>query len=325
MQVDTPLPLKPEQATKRTLRARGARDRFAQKVFYVLAAFPLILVVVIILALAARAWPILGNSSPWELLTGRAWLPSEGKFGFLPFILGTFWVTVTATVLAVPLCLLMAIFLSEYASASLRNFMKPMIDLLAAIPSVVYGVWGLVAIVPAVQALKHRAGPALSFIPLFNSRNPTGYSILSGGIVLAVMIAPFIIAVTIEVLGTVSGGAREASLAVGATRWQTVKYAVLPQARPGIFAGIVLGASRALGETMAVIMVVGNVAQVPKSIFDAAYPLPALIANNYGEMLTIPLYDAALLTAAFLLLVIVLVFNVLSTLALRHIIGRPWG
>jgi len=202
--------------------------------------------------------------------------------------------------------------------------MKPFIDLLAAIPSVVYGVWGLLAIVPFVQALKHNLGPVLSFIPIFNSRNPTGYSILAGSIVLAVMIAPFIIAVTYEVLSTVSLGSREASLAVGATRWQTVKYAVLPQARPGIIAGVVLGASRALGETMAVIMVVGNVVQVPNSIFDAAYPLPALIANNYGEMLTIPLYDAALLTAALILLVIVLIFNVLSTLALRHIIGRNW-
>jgi phosphate transport system permease protein len=182
-----------------------------------------------------------------------------------------------------------------------------------------------VAIVPVVHTINKTLSPVLGFIPIFDSNNPTGYSILAGSLVLAVMIAPFIIAVTYEVLATVPLGSREASLAVGATRWQTVKFSVLPQARPGIVAGVVLGASRALGETMAVIMVVGNVIQVPRSIFDAAYPLPALIANNYGEMLTIPLYDAALLTAALILLVIVLIFNVLSTLALRHIIGRSWS
>ncbi len=325
MQEETTFSAKPIRAGSARLRSRRTRDRWAQKSFYLLAAFPIILVAVILVALIIRSWPILQSNSLWELLTGRVWLPTEGKFGFLPFIVGTFWVTTVAAVLAVPPCLLTAIYLAEYASPSLRNFMKPLIDLLAAIPSVVYGVWGLVAIVPLVQTLNHQVGPRLSFIPLFNSSNPTGYSILSGSIVLAVMIAPFIIAVTYEVLATVPLGSREASLAVGATRWQTVKFAVLPQARPGIIAGVVLGASRALGETMAVIMVVGNVVQVPRSIFDAAYPLPALIANNYGEMLTIPLYDAALLTAALILLVIVLIFNMLSTLALRQIIGRPWA
>ena len=162
----------------------------------------------------------------------------------------------------------------------------------------------------------------LGFIPLFRSDNPTGFGVLSGAIVLAVMIAPFIIAVTYEVMSTASQDIRQASLAVGATRWQTVKYAVLPHTLPGIAAGIVLGASRALGETMAVLMVVGNVAQVPGSVFDAAYPLPALIANNYGEMMSIPLYDAALMGAALILLVIVLVFNVASTLILRRVMGR---
>jgi phosphate transport system permease protein len=109
---------------------------------------------------------------------------------------------------------------------------------------------------------------------------------------------------------------------MGATRWQTIRYAVLPRARPGIIAGVVLGSSRALGETIAVLMVVGNVAKVPTSIFDPAYPLPALIANNYGEMLSIPLYDAALLGAALILLLIVLVFNIIATLVLRTVIRR---
>ncbi|MEN6300089.1 MAG: ABC transporter permease subunit, partial [Anaerolineaceae bacterium] len=160
--------------------------------------------------------------------------------------------------------------------------------------------------------------------PFFAVNNPTGFGIMSGGIVLAVMVAPFIIAITYEVLQSVPNGLRQASLAVGATQWETVKYVVMRQSLPGVIAGIVLGASRALGETMAVLMVVGNVPQIPKSIFDAAYPLPALIANNYGEMLTIPLYDAALMGAALILLLVVFIFNIISTVILSRIVGRTW-
>lgn len=309
----------------RSNSARRLRDRLAERSFLILATLPALLVLCILAALIIRSWPILRMQSLWHLLSGLTWLPSEGKFGFYPFIVGTFWVTLVAMILAVPPCLLTAIYLAEYARSSLRNFMKPLIDLLAAIPSVVYGVWGMIAIVPMVQVFRDFASRTLGFIPFFSSKNPTGFSILAGAIVLAVMVAPFIIAVTVEVLQTVSRGSREASLAVGATQWQTIKSAVLPQALPGIVAGVVLGASRALGETMAVLMVVGNVVQVPKSIFDAAYPLPALIANNYGEMMSIPLYDAALLLAALILLVVVLVFNIISTLVLRHVIGRRWA
>ena len=247
----------------------------------------------------------------------------QAKFGFYPFIAGTVWVTTVSMIVALPICLLSAIYLSEYAHHSTRAVMKPLLDLLAAIPSVVYGVWGVIAIVPWVQrTIAPFLGKYLGFIPFFANRNPTGFNVLSGSIVLAVMVAPFIIAVTYEVLQAIPSGLREASLGIGATRWQTIKYAVLPQTLPGVLAGVVLGSSRALGETMAVLMVVGNVAKVPTSIFDPAYPLTALIANNYGEMLSIPLYDAALLGAALILLVVVLFFNVLATLALRRILGR---
>jgi phosphate transport system permease protein len=118
---------------------------------------------------------------------------------------------------------------------------------------------------------------------------------------------------------------RHASLAVGATQWQTIRNIVLPQVAPGILAAIVLGASRALGETIAVLMVVGNIPQIPTSIFDSAYPLPALIANNYGEMMSIPLYDAALLSAALVLLVVILIFNILSILVIQRMLRRKWA
>ena len=139
------------------------------------------------------------------------------------------------------------------------------------------------------------------------------------------MIAPLIISVTFEVFSTVPNDLRHASLGVGATRWQTIRNIVLPQVLPGIIAAVVLGASRAFGETIAVLIVVGNVPSIPTSIFDSAYPLPALIANNYGEMMSIPLYDAALLGAALVLLVVILIFNILSMLVLQRILMRKWA
>jgi phosphate transport system permease protein len=302
--------------------SRRSKDRAAQNVFLAITVFPSILLVVMLVALIVRSWPILQIAPIGDLLTGTTWKPLQAQFGFLPFITGTFWVTIVAMVLAVPPCLLSSIYLAEYCRPRTTAIAKPLLDLLAGIPSVVYGVWGLVAIVPAVHAISPFFARWLGFIPIFRSDNPTGYSILAGSVVLAVMVAPFIIAVTYEVLRTVPAGSREASLALGATRWQTIRHAVLPQTLPGIIAGVVLGASRALGETMAVMMVVGNVVKVPSSIFDTAYPLPALIANNYGEMLSIPMYDAALMAAALLLLLIVLFFNILSTLTLRRILKR---
>jgi phosphate transport system permease protein len=296
-------------------------DRWIRRVFWVFSALPALLGVLILVALGVKSQPILLAHPLTSLLFGSAWKPQKGEFGFLPFISGTIWVTVVALVIAVPICILTAIYLSEYASARIQRFIKPLLDLLAAIPSVVYGVWGVLAIVPWVQnSIAPFLGQWANLFPILTSTNPTGYSVLAGGIVLAVMIAPFIVAITYEVLQSVPVGLRQASLALGTTRWQTIKYAVLPKASGGIFASIVLGCSRALGETMAVLMVVGNVPQIPRSIFDAAYPLPALIANNYGEMMSIPLYDAALMAASLILLIIVLLLNIFSILALRHIL-----
>lgn len=302
----------------RILLARRATDRRAGRFFLIVALSPIALVLVIIITLALRARSILDVKPLGELLTGEVWKPIAGQFGFAPFIVGTVWVTLTTMIIAIPICVLCALYLSEYAGPRVRGLMKPLLDILAAIPSVIYGVWGLLAIVPFVQSF---IAPVLEqvfgFIPLFQSKNPTGFSIFSAGLVLAVMVTPVIVAVTYEVLQTVPQGLREASLAVGATRWQTIKHVVLPKALPGVIAAIVLGFSRAFGETIAVMMVVGNVPQMPRSIFDAAYPLPALIANNYGEMMSIPLYDAALMGAALILLLVVLGFNLAAVLVLR--------
>jgi phosphate transport system permease protein len=305
---------------------RARQDRFAKRSFFTVTLLPVILIVTVTVALLVRSWPILQAYPLRDLLFGNVWKPTNGQFGFWPFILGTFWVTTVGVVLSVPACLLTSIYLAEYAHSRTRSVAKPILDLLAAIPPVVYGVWGLLAIVPFVdKVLAPLSDRWLGSVSIFEVNQPTGFGILAAGIVLAVMIAPLIISVMYEIFSTVPNDLRHASLAVGATQWQTIRNIVLPQVAPGILAAIVLGASRALGETIAVLMVVGNIPQIPTSIFDSAYPLPALIANNYGEMMSIPLYDAALLSAALVLLVVILIFNILSILVIQRMLRRKWA
>jgi phosphate transport system permease protein len=300
---------------------RTHKDKVARVAMGLLAGAVVMLVPLIGLALFVRARPILLAKPLGELLFSTTWHPLRGAFGFYPFIQGTLWVTAVAMILAVPPSLLTAIYLAEYAPVRLRAMIKPLIDLLAGIPSVIFGVWGMLTVVPFIEHfVSPFLGRWLGFLPLFHSDNPTGYGVLAAGAVLAIMVFPIIIAVAEDVLRAVPHGLREASLALGATRWQMVRGVVLRRAWPGVAAAVVLGFSRAFGETMAVLMVVGNVAQVPRSVFDAAYPLTALLANNYGEMMSIPLYDAALLCGALILLLIVLTFNLVSRLVLVRLV-----
>lgn len=304
-------------------RKRRSKDRLAERVMGLLTLGASMLVPLIIAALFLRAWPILAAKPLGELLFSTTWHPMKNAFGFFPFIMGTLWVTGLAMIISVPPSLLTAIYMAEYAPARTRSLVKTFIDILAGIPSVVFGVWGVLTIVPFIR---HYLAPTLDhwlgFISLFRNDNPTGYGLLAGGLVLAVMVFPIIISLAEEVISTVPQGLREASLTLGATRWQTIRRVVMRRAWSGVIAAVMLGFSRAFGETMAVMMVVGNVPKVPRSIFDPAYPLTALIANNYGEMMSIPLYDSALLAGALILLLIILVFNLTSRLVLVRLIHR---
>ncbi len=292
------------------MSVREIKDVVTRRLMALFCLLVLSLVFFMAIGLYLKAKPVLDLSGFKELLFSSSWHPTKGEFGLAGFIVGTLWITAIAVVVAVPLSLLTATFLSEYCSRRVREIIKPVIDLLAGISPVVYGVWGMIAVVPLVRDyLMPFFSARFSFFP-FQSDNFTGFSVLSAGLVLAVMISPLVISIIEEVTRTVPFGMREASLALGATKWQTTKSVVLRKAQPGIIAAIILGLSRALGETMAVLMVAGCALQVfPKSIFDAGYPLPALIANTYGEMMSIPLYDAAVLLAAFILFVITVVFN----------------
>ncbi|MBU7016233.1 MAG: phosphate ABC transporter permease subunit PstC [Theionarchaea archaeon] len=289
---------------------RRAIDSFSSKIMLSLTLLASLLIFFIAFGLYMKSRPILEITSIRELITSSSWYPLRGEFGFFPFLMGTFWVTFMAMILALPVCLLCSIYMAEYAPKKFTEIVKPLIDLLAGIPSVVYGVFGILAVVPLIREIAHIVNVST-----------TGYSVLAGGIVLAIMVFPIIISVSVEVLQSVPYEARESSLALGATQWQTVKKVVLKKAFPGIVAATILGFSRAFGETMAVLMVVGNVVQVPHSVLDEAYPLTALIANNYGEMLSIPLYDSALLLGALILLVIVFIFSVAARLILMR--GEP--
>lgn len=267
-----------------------------------------LLLILIFVGLFQKSMPILSLVPLNKLLFSSAWSPLRGEFGFLPFILGTLWVTAVAMVLAIPLCILTSIYLAEYAPNWIRSAIKPVIDLLAGIPSVVYGLWGILVVIPLVTGLGRLLGIATN-----------GYNILTGGIVLAIMVFPIIISISEEVIRSVPGDMREVPMALGSTKWQATKLVVIRGALPGIVAAIILGFSRAFGETMAVLMVVGNIAKVPSSIFDPAYPLAALIANNYGEMMSIPLYDSALLFTALILLIVVFLFSLGASFILLRV------
>ncbi len=249
---------------------------------------------------------LLKDQSMTDLLLSSDWRPLSGKFGFLAFTISSVWVTVLSLLIAGPICLLTAIHLTQYAKSWVLRIMHPVIDILAGIPSVIFGVWGILVIVPFIS--KYLA-------PVFGVET-SGYSIMTGAIVLAVMIIPFILNILIDVFKTIPDELKEASLSLGASQWQTIKLVLLRKAFPGIVSALGLGISRAFGETIAVLMVVGNVAKVPSGVFQPGYPLPALIANNYGEMLSIPLYDSALMLAALILFFVVLIFNFLSRVAI---------
>lgn len=291
------------------LQRRIFKDKAARWVMLVLTVLSLLLLIAIGIGLFFKSRLILSEHSLWELLSGSAWKPLSGEFGFLPFIVGTLFVTALSIAIALPISLLSAIFLTEYASSWVKRIVFPIFDILAGIPSVVYGVWGTLIIVPWIA---DKLGPR--FVDY-----TSGYTVLASGIVLGIMILPILVSLLIEIFTIVPQDYREASASLGATKWQTCSKVILRKAMPGIVAAVVLSISKAFGETIAVLMVCGNYAAIPRSLFDPCYPLPALIANNYGEMLSLPLYESALMFAAFILFFIILVFNIISHWILRNI------
>ena len=288
------------------MNIRILKDRTASGGMCFLTIISLLLVFVMGIGLYLKSAPVFEEHTLKELLFSANWKPMKGQFGFLPFIMGTIWVTGIAVAMALPIALLTAVFLTEYAKSYVRKYVFPALDILAALPSVIYGVWGTFLIVPWIS---NKLAP--HFVDF-----STGYTVLAGGIVLGIMILPLLVSLFIEIFSSVPAEFREASLSLGATKWQTTKFVIIRKTMPGILAAVVLAISRALGETIAVLMVCGNLPEVPRSLLDSCYPIPALIANNYGEMLSLPLYEAALMFAALILFVVDIFYKVISRLDL---------
>jgi phosphate transport system permease protein len=286
-----------------------------------------------VLTLAALAIPVLLGFLVWELWTGSAlarerfgadfvtssaWDPVAEQFGALPLIFGTVVSSLLALLIAVPLSLGVAIYLTEFAPRAVRQPVATMIGLLAAIPSVVYGLWGIFVLIPFLRGSVFPAlKGAFGFLPLF--QGPIyGPSMLSAAIILAIMVMPYVMSVAREVLEAVPPGQREAALGMGATRWEAVRTAILPYARSGIFGAIVLGLGRALGETMAVTMLIGNRHEIAASLFAPGYTMAAAIANEFAEA-SGDLHLSALTYVAFVLFLVTVLVNAVARLLIWRV------
>jgi phosphate transport system permease protein len=244
----------------------------------------------------------------FDFITTSVWDPVAEQFGAFPLIFGTLVSSLVALVIAVPLSLGVAIYLTEFAPKSIRQPVAFLISLLAAIPSVVYGLWGIFVLIPVLRkSVFPLLRDVLGFLPLF--QGPIyGPSMLAAGIILAIMVMPYVMSVSREVLMAVPNTQREASLALGATRWEAVITTVLPYARSGIIGAVILGLGRALGETMAVTMLIGNRHEIAASLFAPGYTMAAAIANEFSEAVG-DMHLSALAYVAFLLFVVTVLVN----------------
>lgn len=286
----------------------------------------LIAATTILLIVAAIIVMMTQNSLPTireyglSFLTSDEWNPSAGIFGALPFIYGTVVSSVIALVISVPISLGIAIFLTEQASARMARPIAFLVELLAAIPSVVYGLWGIFVLAPFVREyLGAFLQTYLGFIPLFQGRL-TGIGMLTGGLILAIMVTPIITAVVRDVLEAVPTTQREAALALGATKWETTRI-VLSNAATGIAGAVVLGLGRAIGETMAVTMVIGNTPQISASLFEPAYTIASVLAANFAEARD-ELYMSALIEIGLILFLVTFVVNAFAKLLVIGVTNR---
>lgn len=278
---------------------REAADRLIGRILLAIAFSAVSVLLLLTLFIFKEGLPIFSKVGLKGFLLGLKWAPGKGVFGILPMIAGSVWVTAGALLLGVPLGLAGALFLSEIAPLRLSRIMKPAIELLAAIPSVVYGFIGLVVLVPLIRAVL--GGP--------------GFSVLASSVVLAIMVLPTIISISYDALKAVPVSFREGSLALGAGKWQTMIMVLLPAARSGIVAGVILGMGRAVGETMAVIMVAGNATTVPRTPLDPVRTLTSNIALEMGYAAGD--HRTALFATGVVLFAIIMVLNVLATRVTR--------
>jgi len=295
-------------------------DKVFKSLLFAASASILLIVAAIIYMMVENSMPTLSRFGI-GFLAGMEWKPAQEEFGALPFIYGTVVSSLIAVLLAVPVSIGVAVFLVEQAPKSVARPIAFMVELLAAIPSVVYGLWGIFVLAPFIREY---LGPflqtSLGFLPLFQGRF-TGIGMLTGGIILALMITPIVTAVVRDVLEAVPVTQREAALALGATKWETTTI-VLGNAASGIAGSVVLGLGRAIGETMAVTMVIGNSPQISASLFEPANTIASLLAANFAEA-TDKLYLSALIEIGLVLFLVTFVVNALAKLLIMSVASGP--
>jgi len=272
-----------------------------EKGLFVTAIFSIFIILLILCFIFMEGIPAFNDYGFLQFLSGLDWIPDEGEYGVFSMIVGSVCVTMFSLVIAVPLSVLCGIFMAEVASSKVQGFLKPVIQTLSGIPSVVYGFFGLVVLVPMIR--QYFGG--------------TGFSIFTAGIILAIMILPTIISVSFDSLCAVPHEYKEASLGLGATNWQTIRRVIFPAALPGVVTGIILGMGRAIGETLAVIMVAGNVAKIPGSLFDPVRTLTSNIALEMSYATGLH-YNALFATAFVLFIIIVLLLLIANYIKSRY-------
>ncbi len=299
-------------------------ERFGDRIFRAAAFFSATLVVLLVLAMGVllllESRPAMEKFGFIRFLFRDVWNPVEDEFGGLYAVVGTLLSSAIAISIATPISIGIAIFITELSPSPLRGFFSSLIELLAAIPSIIYGMWGLFVLAPI---LKHRVEPwmieHLGFIPFFGGK-PYGIGLFNAGIVLAVMIIPYISSIVREVFSLVPDVMKEAAYAVGATRWEVVRHVVIPYTRSGIMAGIILGLGRALGETMAVTFVIGNSYRIPSTIYEPSITIASSLANEFTEATT-DLHLSSLFLLAFILFLITFVVMSIGRLIIMRV-GR---
>jgi phosphate transport system permease protein len=278
-----------------------------RKLLYLAGIAVVLLLTTILVSLIVTSAPAIGKLG-FGFLTGRVWNPVSGVFGAVPFLVGTLLTSLLALLISIPFSLAISIVLGEYfRSGWVSTFIKGAVELLAGIPSVIYGFWGLAFLVPLVRFIESEFGVA-----------PYGVGILSASLILSVMIIPYSASLGREVISLVPSDLKEAALSLGATRFEVIRRVILPYARSGIFAGILLSLGRALGETMAVTMVIGNANMLPKSIFAPANTMASIIANEFTEA-TGKVYLASLIEIALVLFVVTAIINIAGRIIINRV------
>jgi phosphate transport system permease protein len=301
----------------------GRRGRLGDRIFlYLTFIFALIIAVILVallIVLNINAWPAIQKFGV-SFLTSLDWDPVKEVFGALPAIYGTLLSSIIALIIAVPISIGSAVFLSELAPAWIREPCSFLIEMLAAIPSVIIGLWGLFVLVPFIRSpIESWLGSHLGFLPLFQGP-PFGLGFLAAGIILAVMVVPIITAVSRDVMRAVPVTQREAMYALGATRWETIYRTVLPYCRSGLLGAVILGLGRALGETMAVTMVIGNSYALTSSLFSPGVTIASKIASEFSEA-SGDIYIGSLVELALVLFGITLLVNIIARLMVWRMIS----